>query len=80
MTFIFRNRTIFWDISKWNRGQKNGTKGVFNLVLAVVPLIRVLFFDPLSTNLLYCVYWTEVLYTLGLDTKIVSLQKHILIS
>ena len=21
MTFIFRNRTIFWDISKWNRGQ-----------------------------------------------------------
>ena len=22
MTFIFRNRKIFWDISKWNRGQK----------------------------------------------------------
>ena len=22
MTFIFRNKTIFWDISKWNRGQK----------------------------------------------------------
>ena len=22
MTFIFRNRTIFWDISKLNRGQK----------------------------------------------------------
>ena len=21
MTFTFRNRTIFWDISKWNRGQ-----------------------------------------------------------
>ena len=21
MTFIFRNRTIFWDILKWNRGQ-----------------------------------------------------------
>ena len=21
MTFIFRNKTIFWDISKWNRGQ-----------------------------------------------------------
>ena len=21
MIFIFRNRTIFWDISKWNRGQ-----------------------------------------------------------
>ena len=22
MTFIFRNRTIFWEISKWNREQK----------------------------------------------------------
>ena len=22
MTFIFRNRTIFWNISKWNKGQK----------------------------------------------------------
>ena len=22
MTFIFRNKTIFWDISKCNRGQK----------------------------------------------------------
>ena len=21
MTFIFRNRTIFWDILKWNKGQ-----------------------------------------------------------
>ena len=29
MTFIFRNRTIFWDISKWNRGQKSGTEGVY---------------------------------------------------
>ena len=27
MTFIFRNRTIFWDISKWNRGQKKWDKG-----------------------------------------------------
>ena len=24
MTFIFKNRTIFWDILKWNRGQING--------------------------------------------------------
>ena len=22
MTFIFRNRTIFWDVLKWNSGQK----------------------------------------------------------
>ena len=28
MTFIFRNKTIFWNISKWNRGQKKGTEGV----------------------------------------------------
>ena len=27
MTFIFRNRTIFWDISKWNRGQKKWDGG-----------------------------------------------------
>ena len=27
MTFIFRNRTIFWDNSKWNRGQKKWNGG-----------------------------------------------------
>ena len=27
MTFIVRNRIIFWDISKWNRGQKKGDEG-----------------------------------------------------
>ena len=27
MTFIFKNRTIFWDISKWNRGQKKWDGG-----------------------------------------------------
>ena len=27
MTFIFKNRTIFWDISKWNRGQKKRDGG-----------------------------------------------------
>ena len=27
MTFIFRNKTIFWDISKWNRGQKKWDGG-----------------------------------------------------
>ena len=26
-TFIFRNRTIFWDVSKWNRGQKKWDEG-----------------------------------------------------
>ena len=30
MTFIFRNRTIFWDISKWNRGQKKWNEGSNN--------------------------------------------------
>ena len=44
----------------------------FNSVLAIVQLIRTLFFDLLSTNLLY---WTEVPYTLGLGTKNVSLQQ-----
>ena len=27
MTFIFKNRTIFWDISKWNKGQKKWDEG-----------------------------------------------------
>ena len=27
MTFIFRNMTIFWDILKWNRGQKKWDRG-----------------------------------------------------
>ena len=27
MIFIFRNMTIFWDISKWNRGQKKWDRG-----------------------------------------------------
>ena len=27
MIFIFRNRTIFWDILKWNRGQKKWDGG-----------------------------------------------------
>ena len=30
MTFIFRNRTIFWDISKWNRGQTKWDGGSNN--------------------------------------------------
>ena len=30
MTFIFRNRTIFWDISKWNRGQKKVGQREYN--------------------------------------------------
>ena len=27
MNFIFRNRTIFWDISKWNKGKKKWEGG-----------------------------------------------------
>ena len=27
MTFIFRNRSIFWDIPKWNRGQTKWNEG-----------------------------------------------------
>ena len=33
MTFIFRNRTIFWDILKWNRGQKKWDGGSINFFL-----------------------------------------------
>ena len=27
MTLIFKNMTIFWDISKWNRGKKKWDGG-----------------------------------------------------
>ena len=30
MTFIFKNRTIFWNISKWNKGQKKWEGGSNN--------------------------------------------------
>ena len=55
MTFIFRNRTIFWNILKWNRGQKNETEGVQyyiymyqnlkagNLYLNVIFAVRIIF-------------------------------------
>ena len=46
----------------------------FNSALAIVQLIRALFFDPLSINLLYWAHWAEIPYILGLDTKNVSLQ------
>ena len=36
MTFIFRNRTIFWDISKWNRGQKKWDRGSMKIKLSCV--------------------------------------------
>ena len=38
MTFIFRNRTIFWDIPKWNKeqtkwdGESNKVKNFINNV------------------------------------------------
>ena len=34
MTFIFRNRTIFWDILKWNKGQTKwdgGSSYIYNI-------------------------------------------------
>ena len=31
MTLIFRNRTIFWDIPKWNRGQTKWDRWSINL-------------------------------------------------
>ena len=43
MTFIFRNKTIFWDISKWNRGQKKWDGGSNKLLD---------FFGPIWENIL----------------------------
>ena len=36
MTFIFKNRTIFWDISKWNRGQTKWDGGSTTLEIVKV--------------------------------------------
>ena len=33
MTFIFRNRTIFWDILKWNRGQTKWDGGSRKMIV-----------------------------------------------
>ena len=34
MTLIFRNKTIFWDIPKWNRGQTkwDGMGNIISLI------------------------------------------------
>ena len=48
MTFIFRNRTVFWDISKWNRGQKkwDGGSRIFVLyyIIKLMKYLMVQFF------------------------------------
>ena len=49
MTFIFRNRTIFWDILKWNRGQKKWDGGSIKL-----GLIKVLFCCCLNDESFHC--------------------------
>ena len=38
MIFIFRNRTIFWDIPKWNRGQTKWDGGSKIRVIIENPL------------------------------------------
>ena len=48
MTFIFRNRTIFWDISKWNRRQKkwDGESITQKLKTALICFQNILFKHP----------------------------------
>ena len=41
----------------------------FKSILAVFQFIRALFFDPLSTNLLYWAHWAKISYILGLGRK-----------
>ena len=51
MTFIFRNRTIFWDISKWNRGQKKWDGGsIIFFSLLLFRLLNVVDFSLLKMN------------------------------
>ena len=38
MTFIFKNKTIFWDISKWNMGQTkwDGGSTIYGYELMII--------------------------------------------
>ena len=49
MTFIFRNRTIFWDIPKWNRGQTKWDGGSINFSLRIssIPKMKILSFSEI---------------------------------
>ena len=40
MTFIFRNRTIFWDIPKRNRGQTKWDGGSNKCLLIITIIIK----------------------------------------
>ena len=48
MNFIFRNRKIFWDISKWNKGQKKWDGGSIKEFVIVA-----LLFNSLLTSFIY---------------------------
>ena len=44
MTFIFRNRTIFWDILKWNKGQTKwdgGSSYIYREIQLSKPYIHI---------------------------------------
>ena len=52
MTFIFRNRTIFWDISKWNRGQTKWDGGSISHRGDFFPRISIFSFLSFEVELL----------------------------
>ena len=48
MIFIFRNRTIFWDISKWNRRQKKwdgGSRQIRQILIVFLFFFHKIFFN-----------------------------------
>ena len=47
MTFIYRNMTIFWDISKWNREKKNETNKI------LIKLIILSFFHKIFLKIVH---------------------------
>ena len=61
MNFIFRNRTIFWDVSKWNRGQKKWDGGSIYIYIYIYQSKQEI--DPCLFILQDC-------------TKIISKPKH----
>ena len=59
MTFIFRNKTIFWDISKWNRGQKKWDGGSisFSIFLDIMIYWHLSFSFEFSSRQLHTTLW-----------------------
>ena len=93
MTFIFRNRTIFWDIPKWNRRQTKWTEGVlfsflwtWNLEFILIDVLETLTVKLLMIIGFDFTYWlfkdsfafyVVIVHLLGKNFASVQLLSHV---